>query len=372
MKNPFLNRTPYNLMTVCLGSLGDILNALPAFEALKRRYPKTRRVWVVDSRYAPVLRRLEGVEEVVEYDLHSVVTSLTTLERFWQGWEYVWSFVRRLRDLRLTGAVNFTPGWRASFFTWMSGARIRFGFKGLFRLSFVFHNQREPLRADLHQVERNLLLLKSLSMDAPPIRPVITLRPGDSGDVTAFLNDHALSDQRYVVVFTTAAQATTQWKPEAYAELCDRFHEEAGLTPVVAWGEGGEDFAREVMSRVRAPVLLAPHFDLLNLGALFARSALAVGAESGPLQLASLFNTPVVVLYGPGDTLTGPYWEPFTVVRFDPECRRTCRLSYDTTRNRCRCLNALGARQVFDACRPYLTPAFAPAEPAEEPAAVGS
>jgi ADP-heptose:LPS heptosyltransferase len=90
---------------------------------------------------------------------------------------------------------------------------------------------------------------------------------------------------------------------------------------------------------------------VLDLAALLRRSALFVGADSGPLHLAAALGTPVVGLYGPKHPLTyGPYWENGRFFRKGVPCSpcgfRKCA--------RPECMTLITASEVMGVAAPLL------------------
>jgi ADP-heptose:LPS heptosyltransferase len=75
---------------------------------------------------------------------------------------------------------------------------------------------------------------------------------------------------------------------------------ELGLRVLVAWGPGEAPMAREVVAGSGATLGMETR-SLLDLAELLDRAALFVGADSGPLHLASAVGCPSVALFGPKD-----------------------------------------------------------------------
>jgi ADP-heptose:LPS heptosyltransferase len=74
----------------------------------------------------------------------------------------------------------------------------------------------------------------------------------------------------------------------------------AGLRSLVVWGPGEEDLARQVAGEGEG-ARLAPPTGLRLMAAVLRRSALFVGADTGPMHLAWVVGCPVVALFGPTD-----------------------------------------------------------------------
>lgn len=57
------------VLLVKLSSLGDVVHAMPAVQDIRRALPEARIDWVVESGFAPLVQRCEGVNRVILCDL---------------------------------------------------------------------------------------------------------------------------------------------------------------------------------------------------------------------------------------------------------------------------------------------------------------
>ncbi len=58
-----------NILIVKLSSLGDVVHTLPAVQDLRAALPDAHVHWVVETGFAPLVRRCEGVQQVISSDL---------------------------------------------------------------------------------------------------------------------------------------------------------------------------------------------------------------------------------------------------------------------------------------------------------------
>ena len=54
-----------NILIVKLSSLGDVVHAMPAVQDLRAAYPQARIDWVVETGFAPLVHRCDGVDTVI-------------------------------------------------------------------------------------------------------------------------------------------------------------------------------------------------------------------------------------------------------------------------------------------------------------------
>lgn len=106
--------------------------------------------------------------------------------------------------------------------------------------------------------------------------------------------------QPWVALAPGAKWATKQWPREYFSQLAVRLDRETGIRPVLIGGESEIGLCRDVAQAAGGRVVsLAGQTDLATLAALFSKSALFVGNDSGPLHLAAAAGTRVLAFFGP-------------------------------------------------------------------------
>ena len=153
---------------------------------------------------------------------------------------------------------------------------------------------------------------------------------------------------------TSVGTEHKRYPAEGFAAVARSLVASEGVPVIVTAGPSEDDraIARSVVEAAGSGVRLAPATPSLgDLAALFARSSLYVGADTGPMHVASLVGTPVVQLLGPTDPVeNAPYPEtPSRTVRVavgcNP-CRRGCAAAT--------CMRVIEPPQVLAAARELL------------------
>jgi ADP-heptose:LPS heptosyltransferase len=148
---------------------------------------------------------------------------------------------------------------------------------------------------------RLVTLARTLDFDEPP-QPMVWLSGADH-DRAAGLLDH---DRPTLALAPTANWPAKVWPAAKFAELADRLTGDsgplAGAQVVVTGGPGEEDQARPVLDAVPAHRRIdAVGVDLPTTAAVFARSRLFVGNDSGLMHLSGAAGAPTLGLFGPSD-----------------------------------------------------------------------
>jgi heptosyltransferase I len=284
----------HRFLLLRLGSLGDIVHALPAASALRRTFPEARIDWAVEPKW---LRLLEG-----NPDLNTIIH----VDRKTAGG--LAGTVKQLRSADYTCAVDFQGLYKSALLAFASGAPRRIGFRRTYaREGFAswFYTERLNPRG-AHKVEHNLTLAEAAGAQRLPPKFPITVRPDDEALVANELARRNIDD--FFVLNPGGGWRSKCWPPERYGELHLKIFEKTGMRCVISYGAGEEGLAEAVIaaagdsSPVAIPLTLGP------LMALLRRARFVVSADTGPLHLAAALGAPIVGLFGPTDPArNGPY-----------------------------------------------------------------
>ncbi|MBN2490968.1 MAG: glycosyltransferase family 9 protein [Planctomycetes bacterium] len=298
------------ILIVRLSAIGDVICALPALTALRRHFPRAHITWLVESTSADLLQCHPHLDRVVALPRRRVR----------RAWRRPWTLPaalldvwRRMRDCRRDGfdlVLDFQGNMKSGLFTGLSRGRLRVGHDRRFRkevLNALFTNVKvHPVPeggATHHRVERDLGLVRALGIPAVFEACPLVLPEGVRAEARAFVE--ALPGRGPVVILhpgTSAFGAYKRWEPPRFGALADRLVQERGARIAVSFGPGEEALAHAVLAAMQErATLFPPPRGLLFLAATLTHAALAVGSDSGPLQLAGLMGTPTLTLFGPKD-----------------------------------------------------------------------
>jgi ADP-heptose:LPS heptosyltransferase len=289
-------------LLIRLGSLGDIVHALPAAGALRDTFPDARIDWVVEARWA---RLLNGNPDI---------TNGVAVHRGSRGGLAL--AVRRLRSADYTCAIDFQALYKSALLGFASGARRRIGFKSGYAregLAAALYTDRVNPRGP-HKVDHNLTLAERAGARAAKPRFPLAVDPEDEDRVARELSAQGIKD--FFVLNPGGGWLSKCWPAERYGELHRKIADRFGWRGVISFGPGEENLAREVISAAGNPRPAATPLGLGPLMALLRGAKFVVSADTGPLHLASALGAPVIGLYGPTDpSRNGPYSSSDVVVR---------------------------------------------------------
>jgi heptosyltransferase I len=281
-------------LLVRLGSMGDVIHAIPAASALRDTFPDARIDWLVEPRWARLLEGNPDLNEVITVDRKSAGGIVTT--------------VRKLRAAKYSCAIDFQALYKSALLAFASGAPRRIGFQSSYAreglASYFYTDRLNPRGA--HKVEHNLTLAEAAGARKPLPRFPLAVCPADEERVARELADHKLGE--FFVLNPGGGWRSKCWPAERYGELHRNLAERYGWRGVVTFGPGEGSLARRVVETAGDPPPAPIALDLGPLMSLMRRAKFVVSADTGPLHLAAALGTPVVGLFGPTDpSRNGPY-----------------------------------------------------------------
>jgi len=302
-------------LLVRLGSMGDVIHALPAASALRDTFPDARIDWAIEPRWARLLDGNPDVNEVIHLDRKRARGIRAT--------------VRALRAARYDCAIDFQALYKSAFLARASGAPRRVGFQSSYAregLAAVLYTDRLNPRG-AHKVDHNLTLTEFAGARKAAPRFPIAITEADVEIMAKELASRGVEAEReeFFVLNPGGGWRSKCWKAERYGQLHAIVAERRGWRGLVSYGPGEENLAHEVVKAAGNPAPVAVPLALGPLMALLRRAKFVVSADTGPLHLAAALGARVVGLFGPTDPArNGPY-HTGVVVRNPHGCETTYR-----------------------------------------------
>lgn len=309
--------TPFRVLVVRLGAMGDILHTLPAVASLKQSYPQSHIAWAVEEKWAPLLQGNPFVDEQIFVDRRNLKSIL--------------KLRHRLRSTKWDLAVDFQGLVKSALVAACAKPERIAGYHR--------SEAREPLAAlfysttvlpqAVHVVDRHLELAASAgAVHTVRTFPIPQGRP--EGDLPA---------GPFVLANPVAGWPSKQWPIGRYAELGKRLLSEFGLTLLF-----------NVASRLPIPDVRQHVSGLEGLIHATRQATAVLGVDSGPMHLAAALAKPGVALFGPTNPeRNGPYGSTITVLR-DSQARTTYKRRSEVDES----MNAIGVDHVLAALKERL------------------
>jgi lipopolysaccharide heptosyltransferase I len=310
------------ILIIKLSAIGDVVQTLPALEAIKRTYPDGEITWVVEEAASGILEGHPLIDRLLVSRRKAWLRMLRNPLTFSQGFRGVSGFLRELRGTRYDIAVDFQGLLKSGVLIGLARAARKIGFNRTRELSYLFLNERLPAYdIEKHALERYLDVARHLG--ARDISPRCTL-PIDRERAAVAKRLGALrSGGRPLIVINPMARWRTKlWEERNFADLADRL---VSVKKAVIIFTGSPD-DRPVNDRILS--LMREHADnwagettLKELAALAAASDIFITTDTGPMHLAAAAGARVLALFGPtAPWRTGPHGPSHTVVRSGVDC----------------------------------------------------
>lgn len=301
---------PARILLVRLSALGDVLHTLPAFGALRTALPDAEIHWAVGDRAQGLLQERTDIDRLLVLPRRALRKALRPVPRPWRLLPVAREFVGQLRETRYDAVVDFQGNLKSGLVTRLARSQHRLGFdaRNVREGNQVFTNLRlHAANGPQHRVERNLDLASALlGRPLGYVSPGFPIPPGVEAESRTAIRAAGLEAGSYVVVHpgTSGFGSFKRWPAARYGQLIRRL----GLPVAVTFGPGEEELARRVVLEAGRHATLVPTRTLGVLAGVISAARAFLGADTGPLHLASLLGTPLVGLFGPKDpSIYGPY-----------------------------------------------------------------
>jgi lipopolysaccharide heptosyltransferase I len=331
-----MRHPPRRIAIIKPSALGDVLNALPVLDGVRRRFPEAHITWVVNHAYAPLLRPHADLNEIIAFDR-------SALRGGWaQATMALVRFLRHLRTRRFDLVLDLQGLLRSGVMTLATGAPVRLGLSSAREgARWCYTHCIDDRTGVRHAVDRCWRMAEALGAEEPknlhlPLDPMVrrwarsTLGPWP---------------RPWVAVGAGARWLTKRWPPTHFATLLRRAQAQFGGTAVFVGAADEADVSRGVIELLKGPVCdLTGRTTLPQLAAVLAHADVLLANDTGPLHLAVALGRPVVAPYTCTQVArNGPYGQFHHAV----ETSVWCKGSYRKRCGRLECMGELTPEKLW-------------------------
>lgn len=308
--------------------LGDVLLTTPAILALRKALPQAEIHALVGPWSARALASYAEVDAVLTLPFPGF--SRQPNENLRSPYRMAFTAARHLRRIAYDAAIIFRPDhWWGAMIAHLANIPERIGYDlpdtAPFLTSAVTH-QRE------HAVMQSLRLVEHWSGPLLPEQAVYHFPTTDTDRsyIDGYLQEWGIpSTQPIFCIHPGTGTWAKHWPEENWSVVADTLIEQLGARVVFTGGEHELSMIRRIVQRMTRPAcIIAGETHIGQLAALYVRSLVVLGPDSGPLHLAAAVDTPTVSLFGPADPVEfGPWGSPekHLILASDIGCR-PCRI----------------------------------------------
>lgn len=270
--------------------IGDVILTLPMVQLLKKRYPTVAIDFVTTKRASSVLQNHPDINEIIIYDKYGEDKGL-------KGFKKVTSL---LKSKKYDVAIVPHRSIRSALLIYLSRIKTRIGFNR--SAGKILFNRIVKYRYDIHEVERNISLLKPLLIETrkkelPRLYPSID----DKKIVDKILFEEEILDtSRLIGIAPGSVWNTKRWTKEGYFQLVRKLLSEKYNVCLIGGKEDVKLCNEIINNTTRGGVInLSGKLTLLQSAELIRRCRVLITNDSSPVHLAAAVDTPVVAIFGP-------------------------------------------------------------------------
>ena len=299
--------TPKHILIILLGAIGDVVRGLAVAEQIKSSWPDTKITWAVE----PISKSL--------VEAHPAIDNVVVFERQ-QKLPGYFRFVKKLRKHSYDVCLDLQRHLKSGVTCRLSKAPIRIGFdrgnsregNWLFQTKLIAPQVRNSPKIDQFMAFCDALGIKrsekiefGLQATAEQLDKIDQLMP---------LAPEARGQGCLLVGSTWESRI---WELSYYSQLASELWERWRLSSVIVGGPGDQARADKILGDKPPEYIssLVGKTSLRDLVAVYQRSLLAIGSDSGPMHIAAACNVPIVSLWGATSPIrSGPFgWSRYNL-----------------------------------------------------------
>lgn len=311
---------PKSILVIRADYIGDVILALPAIEALKKRYPTAKITFLTSAKAKDLLTGNPFIDYTLAYD-----PPWFFKKPFKQAiLEYARIF-REIKERRFNLALDLRGDMRNIFFlTFLTGIPYRISFAssgGWYLLTKVL---KYP--PGLHEAQYHMEVVKAAgAIDTGINTPRIFVSPEETAFVHEFSRNNGLKRNEPIIAFHPGARKKLkQWPLENYAALGRTLRDDYMAHIAITGSADEAGLAEDLANMIGAGAFsCAGRFpSLKHLAAFYKNCALYVGCSTGPTHLAAAVGAHTVVICGPESVERwAPLGENSVLVKKEVPCR---------------------------------------------------
>lgn len=358
------------VLVVKLSAIGDVVHSLPAVSLLKKRLPQAKITWVVEPLSKDLLLGNPGVDRVVVFEKKKFKSLSTSAMK---------AFAGELNQTKYDCAIDLQGLFKSAAICRGSNARRIFGFADAREMAPLMYTDRvntgDYYSYKKHIVLHNMQLANAacnaltgkkemVSDDLAPASDCQFLLPSIK-DASIQKIEQLFAEQQkaqtgqsvehapLVVLIPGTTWITKLWPATSWLALGEKLVSN-GYRVALIGGKSEVPTNKSLAQDIRqnhseASVTdLTGKTSLADLLALFSRSQLVIGGDTGPLHIAAAMNGPLIVgVYGSTPIgRNGPFGAHCATISTALECQPcfsdTCKITTLA------CLTELSPDAVFD------------------------
>lgn len=298
--NPFEidHTTIKNILIIVRHQMGDMLCALPMMQSVRKFYP--------EASITLVTKKATGFDEIFK-DNNSPVDDVKNYE---YGVESLLNMAKELKnkkiDLALVpSSVNFST--TNHFIAHLCESKYKVGVRSRDYepnpVAYTLNIKNDFLwdSKKIHQVERNLDLIRQLNINPQIDRINLSLNQSNINFADEFINRNFKNCPIIIGFHPGAGKPGNVWSPGNFGGLAELLYRKLNCGIFISEGPMDEKYVSSLESILKTKnIPYAKHKgELMNNTSIISKMNLFITNDTGVMHLAAGFDIPVIALFGP-------------------------------------------------------------------------
>jgi heptosyltransferase-2/heptosyltransferase-3 len=304
IKQPSQERGMSRILLIRPDHLGDLLCVTPSLKFLREQLPGAHLTALVGPWGKPVLQNNPYLDDVQTLEFPGFTRRAKSSP--FAPYQLLFATAQKIRAQHFDTAIILRcDHWWGAWLAALARIPRRIGYDIAETKPFI--NDVVHYEKARHEVAQNMrLMTRAVGVDEPHAAPqthplVFSSAAHDDDAIQRMLGEQGITrDDRFAILQAGSGAAVKLWSDEGFAHIAEALHERWRMKIVMIGGADERALVARIIAQARVPMVnLVGQTTLTQLAALFARAAIAIGTDSGPMHLAVAMHTPSVHLFGP-------------------------------------------------------------------------
>ncbi len=327
---------PNRILIIRCDYIGDLLLTTPALLALRRRFPNAHITVLAQPAATPILRANPNIEEVISllpvwldrnqtlpyHDPKPLRRWLGIITWHWRCCKAAYEVGKQLRARQFDLAIDFRGDPRHALLMAAAKIPVRIGCANGGWAFLLTHPV--PSNEDAHEIDRCLGIIQVLGADTEDRKPFLKCFREDELSVREKLRHQGVTDEDLlVVIHPSAGDRAREWNAKAWAKVADALIHGEEVKVVLNGTAGERPKIEAIKTYMREKAIdLCGQLTLSELISLLKRCDLLLTVNSGPMHIAAVLGTPMVVVWAASWRVQnwGPYGHNHIIIQKQVPC----------------------------------------------------
>ncbi|MBI4398435.1 MAG: lipopolysaccharide heptosyltransferase II [Candidatus Omnitrophica bacterium] len=275
-----------------LGSLGDLVLAIPSFRMVRRHFPDAHISLLVDERWMKIVQHCPYLNEVIAF----------RRDKLWSLGLRFPAIVRLLREKEFDISIDLQNTSKTHWLALLAGIPERFGYRrGL--AGRLLNQGIDGFQRTLPPLEHQFQILRALGVGKLDDRLELWTDPAEAERVGRILAQSWAGEKSFLAGFVLGASPkwpTKRWPVESFVSLAQMLKHKFQARIVLLGTDADRFMAREFLKHQKDGVIdLVGKTSLGELVSVIRQLRILITPDSAPLHVATAVGTPVIALFGP-------------------------------------------------------------------------